>query len=905
MTYAAAGRSGRVVGGGLVLLVSAALTAGALAGGPVAAATAPGAPAMPQCPDPRQGDGPGVPAAQVPGVRRTDPRRRPGSEPGTAAPTSGSTCRRRPGSTLLWGDWNRDGAYTPAVFTNGHWVDLRRDGRLRSGASAASSTSAWPGDKPVVGDFNRDGRTDVGVVRGGVWLLRRLPVGRARPGAGSPSAGRPTSRSPGTGTVTAGTAWASAAARAGSCCRRPAELRRVPHRRTRSRSGGTPTGRSSATGTATAKDTVGAVRGSSWFLRDRLSLTPTKGMTAEAAPGRGALHGHPPRGDPCPGSRAWWPAPWTTPAGPTGAACATASAGVANRNQVSALVQPSLLLDKALPYDPANPALATDPVFQLRTVAAGVGALPARRAVPRAVVHPGAASGTPTCWPGSPRPSRSTRSAGRRWRRSPTAVAARTGAHNDASVGPHPRRGDPLRRLAGPLDRLRARRRDPGRLGRGLPDRALGDARRRGRLADLGPAHPADPRVRRPDAGLRGRPTDSPQPVEYWADASGTVVSRGDTRARTTPGTARALELAVSMMPTHPHAANWRRKAVDLEVAAYARLVGHQRADAWSTASPLADRLDGANAYDDGTVENHHILHPDYMTNIQQNWWAVDFAGLAGRKAPASAAAQRRAGLRRVHHRCRSPPAHRRRSTVRRTPSPGGTIYRPGSNDIYFPQGSTWGTVRRRAPFVSFDAHALRLRAGHVPRLVGAGRAGPAHGRPAGPGGQQRHRRRPDLQLRPADREPARTATTAVRSTRPRSWRPAGWPCTSAATPGTSSSTCRPGRRHLRPAAAADAGRRPAGRRLPQRLQPGRRAAQPVAAGSTGCRAVRRTVPRTGARPGGSVGVASARHRPRPRWEPRHMLYRVSRLVCLDRVLQLLLAPDDRGPRAHPGRPGC
>ena len=59
--------------------------------------------------------------------------------------------------------------------------------------------------------------------------------------------------------------------------------------------------------------------------------------------------------------------PWTTPAGPTGAACATASAGVANRNQVSPLVRPSLLLDKALPYDPANPAVARDPVFQLRT----------------------------------------------------------------------------------------------------------------------------------------------------------------------------------------------------------------------------------------------------------------------------------------------------------------------------------------------------------------------------------------------------------------------------------------------------------------------------------------------------------------------------------------------------------
>ncbi len=61
------------------------------------------------------------------------------------------------------------------------------------------------------------------------------------------------------------------------------------------------------------------------------------------------------------------PAPWSTPAGPTAAACPTASAGVANRNQLASLVKPSLLLDKALPYDPANPALSADPVFQLRT----------------------------------------------------------------------------------------------------------------------------------------------------------------------------------------------------------------------------------------------------------------------------------------------------------------------------------------------------------------------------------------------------------------------------------------------------------------------------------------------------------------------------------------------------------
>ena len=57
------------------------------------------------------------------------------------------------------------------------------------------------------------------------------------------------------------------------------------------------------------------------------------------------------------------------------------------------------------------------------------------------------------------------------------------------------------------------------------------------------------------------------------------------------------------MMPEHPRAADWRRKAVDLETASYAR------SPTWLSAVingvTLADRLDGANAYDDTTVENH------------------------------------------------------------------------------------------------------------------------------------------------------------------------------------------------------------------------------------------------------------------------------------------------------------
>ena len=40
------------------------------------------------------------------------------------------------------------------------------------------------------------------------------------------------------------------------------------------------------------------------------------------------------------------------------------------------------------------------------------------------------------------------------------------------------------------------------------------------------------------------------------------------------------------------------------------------------------------------------------------------------------------------------------------TTIPGGTVYVPGTADVYYPQGDDWGVVRR-AHFVSLDAHAL------------------------------------------------------------------------------------------------------------------------------------------------------------------------------------------------------
>jgi hypothetical protein len=158
------------------------------------------------------------------------------------------------------------------------------------------------------------------------------------------------------------------------------------------------------------------------------------------------------------------------------------------------------------------------------------------------------------------------------------------------------------------------------------------------------------------------------------------------------------------MMPGHPQAKDWRRKAVDLETAAYARFADIN-SSAVINGVTLAARLDGANAYDDGTVENHQIIHPDYMTNIQQSWWAADFAGLAGTKPPVSAflnGASTYGDFSTLSFAAGAASPANGAGYL----APGGTIYRPGANDMYFPQGSDWGT-QRRAHFVSFDAHAL------------------------------------------------------------------------------------------------------------------------------------------------------------------------------------------------------
>src|SRR5262249_37408618 len=142
--------------------------------------------------------------------------------------------------------------------------------------------------------------------------------------------------------------------------------------------------------------------------------------------------------------------------------------------------------------------------------------------------------------------------------------------------------------------------------------------------------------------------------------------------------------------------------SAELAVAAFAT-----RADDTSSALvngvPLSSRLQGFNAYPNGTVENHQRIHPDYASAIQLLWTAADFDRLASQTVPEA-----------MFH--NAGPVYPASSPVSYHPgdpspaggthaAPGGTVYVPGHSWIYYPQGDDWGTARR-AHFVSLDAHA-------------------------------------------------------------------------------------------------------------------------------------------------------------------------------------------------------
>ncbi|MEU2433857.1 twin-arginine translocation signal domain-containing protein [Streptomyces sp. NPDC007861] len=166
----------------------------------------------------------------------------------------------------------------------------------------------------------------------------------------------------------------------------------------------------------------------------------------------------------------------------------------------------------------------------------------------------------------------------------------------------------------------------------------------------------------------------------YMTRRDGTQVTPGDSKSEEDNWNAAVLALAAAMMPRHPQACRWRRRNVELLLAAAAGPADLTN-PAVINGIRLSDWLQGTNINDDGTLNNHSRLHPLYMVAFDQSLYQGFTFGLAGQHAPRAA----------LHNIDRIYAA----LVANKFPTADGserTIYTPGSAQIYYPQGNDWGT---------------------------------------------------------------------------------------------------------------------------------------------------------------------------------------------------------------------
>lgn len=170
--------------------------------------------------------------------------------------------------------------------------------------------------------------------------------------------------------------------------------------------------------------------------------------------------------------------------------------------------------------------------------------------------------------------------------------------------------------------------------------------------------------------------------IHYLRDRDGRVLTPSNSGAEELAWDGVALWTAVELLPYHPNRAKWAYAAYRRFVGAFARpsdvrsstVVNGRTKSAW---------LGGSNAEQSGFVVNHHRINPDYTTDISM--WGAPVSALVGNGVPA-------AMLSGTDVTYRALTSYRFGSPYR---APGGTVYRPGTTKLYYPQGADWGENRQ------------------------------------------------------------------------------------------------------------------------------------------------------------------------------------------------------------------
>jgi hypothetical protein len=210
-------------------------------------------------------------------------------------------------------------------------------------------------------------------------------------------------------------------------------------------------------------------------------------------------------------------------------------------------------------------------------------------------------------------------------------------------------------------------------------------------------------------------------PADYWKDKNGKVAHEstafldghigggGDSKAESDGWIARAFVVAQAMMPEHPNAALWRKKASEFMIASYSR-----ESDLKNTTKidgkPVKDWLNGFNTFDEGVLLNHDMVHPGYMTAHAFTYSTLVDASLAGQYIPESSFFNEQItwdALTKLNF----PAGEDRYGTGKNRP-PGGTAYQKKADGTlnptpYFPSGDSWSDKPEAdVDYVLFNVYA-------------------------------------------------------------------------------------------------------------------------------------------------------------------------------------------------------
>ena len=172
--------------------------------------------------------------------------------------------------------------------------------------------------------------------------------------------------------------------------------------------------------------------------------------------------------------------------------------------------------------------------------------------------------------------------------------------------------------------------------------------------------------------------------VPYFRKKDGTIVTPGDTKAEENAWNSTVLFVACAMMPHHENYDKWYKKAVELVISAYSHPQDVD-SDTIVNGRPLKEWLNGSNTEENYAVVNHNMVHPCYSTAATLCLWNASILTLGGKPTPEGVFFNTDKVYRSlVEWEYPSPPYA----------EPGGTIYRPGTPEFYFPQGNSWGPAR-------------------------------------------------------------------------------------------------------------------------------------------------------------------------------------------------------------------